>query len=715
MRKILIILFVSCSFYPLWSGNSWQVPFFESRPCIDGNGDDMVWGEALLLDEFYQTAPGDNTEPSSETLFRMGYDHENLYFLVQCFSNDHGTIRDFHCSRDKIYTTDRVFIFLDTFHSDQKAYYLGCNLNGEQADGIVQQDIDTTIDFYYRSAGRRTDYGFLLELALPFKSINYRSGKNVTWGFFIKRHIPAFNEEITSQPVRRGGGNYFDNYGEIHFDYLPSKLNLKIIPAVITDFKSFEDELNDFTEEDYRIEPELNLFLEPGSMITTTLTYNPDFNIIEADALEIEVNNRYAIYYPEKRPFFIEASNPYNTPIDIFYTRKIVDPKLGIKLSGTFGNKSLYVLGALDEDVPGEFFDQDFDGKKDVPFAFGAFSWKTGHKDDRLRMATSLRRYGKYDNYALNFDNNFRLNQEIDFSSQLTYSATELFKEEDNEIVSGYGYSSQLNYYNGTWYIHNFAKGISEDYRADLGFITETDINFLENRIEYQKHSETDKDLIRYMEVASTQTIKYDFSFEDIKHFYWEGMGGIFFNNKFEFWTGLEYMMENYKKKDFYLYYPWLSLEYDTYGKTGAKILAVAGRNIWFGGEKGETGTYRKVETSLYLRPLNAVDIELQHKYHETMDYYIARTYEFKTKLQFQQNFWFRLILQLRNNDIFILDEAERRFEVYPLFVYKPSANSALYLGASRGENEVYENKLKEMADSSITYFLKMSYTIEIF
>ena len=141
--------------------------------------------------------------------------------------------------------------------------------------------------------------------------IKYKSGKNVSWGGFIKRHIPDGPEEITSFPVRRGGGNFFDNYGIFKFEELPTNQNLKIIPSAIGTYSegkiSFADSLGNYQdilnfEKDF--EPELNIFYEPNSNLTMTATFNPDFNIIEADGLNVEVNLRYPIYYPEKRPFF---------------------------------------------------------------------------------------------------------------------------------------------------------------------------------------------------------------------------------------------------------------------------------------------------------------------------------------------------------------------------------------------------------------------------
>ena len=691
-----------------------NIPKFKKAPIIDGVINEGEWDEAVMWDTFFQVAPGDNTEPSEKTEFFMGYDDENLYFLAKCYAEDVGIIRDFHCSRDAIYTTDRIFIFLDTFHSNERAYYVGANPNGEQADGIVISDIDPSINLFFESGCNRTDYGYLVEISLPLKSIKYKSGKDVAWGGFMKRHIPERNEEITCFPVERGGGNFYDNYGIFRFENIPTNQNLKIIPAVTGNYTESKDNILDNREIEKELEPEINVFYEPNSFLTTTLTINPDFNIIEADALNIEVNNRFPIFYPEKRPFFIEQTNPFYTDLNIFYTRQIIAPEWGAKLSGTFGKYSVFGLAALDEKAPAErfFYEEEFEGKSaDTPFVFASIARKLDGGDSRIRLAGALRKFKEYENFVFNLDTNFRITNEINFEGQLAGSSN----EELNENTNGYGYAAELNFYNGTWFINNFAKGLTKDFTADLGFISETDINYFKNRIEYQIHAKTDEDKIRYMKIASTQAVKYNYDLSDVMEIYWEGMIGGIFKSTFEFWTGCEMMMIDYAGKDNRVYYPWLCLEYYPTKALGGEILLVDGENLWYGDE-AEIGDYRKLETTLFVRPTNNIDIEFRHKYHETVSFYIARTYETKVKFQFHKNFWVRAILQVTNNDVFAWDEKNKRIDFYPLFTYKPSANTAVYLGATRNKFESKPLSQRELLvdTEDTTYFLKMSYTFDL-
>ncbi len=711
MRKVFF-LFLLLMLGLLPAENIYDIPILSVAPSIDGRVDSDEWEETLKIEEFYQISPGDNMEPSERTEFFMGHDNKNLYFLVKCYVQDKSDIRNFHCSRDKLSTTDRVFIYLDTFNSMQKAYYIGANPNSEQADGIIVEGIDPSIDLFYNSRGRITDYGYLIEFSLPLKSIKYRSGSDVEWGLFVERHIPEKNEEISSFPVKRGGGNFYDNYGKIRFSELPSNLSLKVIPSLIGNYSKHENLLTDEIDEDQKIETELNLFFEPSSVVTATMTINPDFNIIEADALNIEVNNRYPTFCPEKRPFFIEGTNPFNTNINIFHTRQIIEPKWGAKISGSFGNYSFYTLAAIDDNAPGERFLPENTEFADTPFGFLAFSRKFNESDDQIRIAGTFRKFKDYENYLVNLDNNLRINDKLGFNGQLLFSSNEI--PEQKNLDYGFGYNAKLDYYNGTWYILNYAKAISKDLVADLGYIPEVDLSQIGNRMEFQIHAQTDQDFIRYLEIASIQNIKYDFDWKDIRSFYWEGMAGSLFKNNFQIWTGLEIMMENYMGKDYYMYYPWLNLQYYPIREIGGRLLFVDGKNLWFGDEKGKYGDYRKMETTLYFRPTRNIDIEFLQKYHETSSFYIARTLETKIKFQIHKNFWFRAIVQVMNNDLYALDIKDESIDIFPMFTFKPNANGALYLGASKNETRNYFEKNLDINTDNINYFLKISYTFDM-
>lgn len=724
MNKYFFVFLVLLAVFTLASKEIIEMPMISKVPVIDGIVTAGEWDKAVVWDEFYQTSPGENIKPSERTEVFLAYDKKNIYCMAKCYFDDMSRLRDNHCSRDQIFTTDRFYFFFDTFQSNDQAYYFGCNANGEQADGIMIDEIDPSIDIFFHSASGKNEEGYFLELALPLESIKYKSGKNVDWGVFFKRHIADGPEEVCGFPVPRGGGNFYDNYGILRFAELPSNLNLKLIPSITANHKQFNDRITDEKESDSDLQPELNIFFEPNSNLTFTATINPDFNIIEADGLEIDVNSRYPRYFQEKRPFFIEQSNPFNSDLIIFNTRNIVNPFWGGKLSGSVGGLSVYGLGANDEDVYGNRFGYADTLKSDAAFGFLSINKKLRNGNSFLRVAATMRRFDDFENYLISLDANNRFNDKIDADLQIVASSNEVLDEnEEIETEFGYGYSLDMDYYDGTWFMNLETNGITEYYTADLGYIYDKNSVFTKTRFEYQIHGETDEDLLRYLEIASTQHIKTMFDFSDIRAYYWEVMCGTQFNNDFSIWSGLEMEMDNYLDKDFYMYYPWMSLTYEPIKQLKANVLIVDGEALYYGYPSGEIGDYYKYESTLNIRPVNFFDLEFKQKYKEIADKFIARSYEAIAKLQFHRNFWVRAIVHVTNLDIFASDEHDEGFNIYPLFTYKPSSNTSIYLGAtdssSYGNEQVWDdgslsvnNNLYDSKDT--TYFLKLSYTFDV-
>lgn len=178
MNKSRLIILLLFSILILNAKTEIEIRYLNEKPIIDGVISSDEWEDAIKIDKFYQISPGDNAIPSSKTEAFMGYDDQNIYLMAKCYFNDLQRLRDFHCSRDHIYTTDRIFFFFDTFHSNEQAYYVGCNVNGEQADGIVIDNIAPSIDLYYQPQGSKTDFGYIVELKVPLKSLKYRSGED---------------------------------------------------------------------------------------------------------------------------------------------------------------------------------------------------------------------------------------------------------------------------------------------------------------------------------------------------------------------------------------------------------------------------------------------------------------------------------------------------------------------------------------------------------
>src|ERR1043166_3527511 len=211
------------------------VPRFEKPPTVDGKLDDEVWKSAALFKDFVQTNPGDNIAPSKPTEVMIGYDAKTLYIAFHCF-DEPDKIRATVAKRDDIFNEDNFRIYLDTFNDQRRAYILGWNPLGIQADGIMTEGsgTDFSVDIVMESKGMITSDGWPLEVAIPFKSLRYEAGKGKLWGIHVFRNIDRFNDEFDSwMPNSRDISSQLSQEGHLTgLENISTERTLEIIPSV---------------------------------------------------------------------------------------------------------------------------------------------------------------------------------------------------------------------------------------------------------------------------------------------------------------------------------------------------------------------------------------------------------------------------------------------------------------------------------------------------
>ena len=328
-----------------------KVPFFVQPPTIDGRLDNPIWKNGAVLERFFQFEPQEGASPSEKTVAYVGYDRKNLFIAVLCFDSRPREIRASLAQRDKFQGDDEITIYLDTFNDKKRAFVFKANPCGVQSDGVYSEitrrdrggweKVDYNWDTFFNTAAQIEDWGYALEMAIPFKSLRFPNTLTQVWGFQIIRTIPRKNEEITWYPRTRDVNGFLVQTGRIEITgQIEKGKNIEILP-VFTGAK----------QTGQKFEPEGGLNLKYGitSDLTADMTYNPDFSQIESDIPQNAVNQRYALYYPEKRPFFLEGKDFFDTPLELVYTRKIIDPGGGIKLTGKMGRTTLGFLSVLDQ------------------------------------------------------------------------------------------------------------------------------------------------------------------------------------------------------------------------------------------------------------------------------------------------------------------------------------------------------------------------------
>ncbi len=323
------------------------IPKLSHAPKIDGVLDNPIWTtEALKIEDFVQLSPKENGVPGEKTVAYLGYDEKNLYIAFRCFDRKASTVRCSVTGRDNILQDDWIVVFLDTFNEKRRAFSFFLNPIGVQMDMIRVEEggsdnMDGSWDTVFTSDGKLDPEGWTVEAAIPFKSLRFPNEEKKVWNLVLGRNLPRTGEVILWPTFsRKIPGLLSQGRGFVLPTPVERGRNLEVMP-VLTSLQREGDRLD--------VQPGVNLKYGVSSNMTADLTVNPDFSHIEADAPQIDYNLRYALRYPEKRPFFLEGMEIFKSPdIETVYTRRIMDPLAGAKLSGKAGRFAYGILSSYD-------------------------------------------------------------------------------------------------------------------------------------------------------------------------------------------------------------------------------------------------------------------------------------------------------------------------------------------------------------------------------
>jgi hypothetical protein len=313
---------------------------------------------------FLQRNPHDGEKISEETAAYLGYDQKNLYVAFVCF-DDPKKVRGRMSRREDIYDDDEVEVMLDTFHDRRRAYAFQTTPLGVQWDAIwteasrgeVNGNFDTSFDTVWDSRGKVTSQGFVVLMAIPFKSLRFPASKEQEWGIILYRGIVRKNEDAfwpqISYKMEGRLGQAATLYG---LEGISPGRSIELIPyGVMRSFRGLNtlDPANPyFQHADVQGQPGMDAKFVIHDHFVLDMTANPDFSQVESEDPQITVNQRFEVYFPEKRPFFLENEDYFRTPLDLFFTRNIEDPSAGIRLTGKEGPYSVGLM-ATDDRAPG--------------------------------------------------------------------------------------------------------------------------------------------------------------------------------------------------------------------------------------------------------------------------------------------------------------------------------------------------------------------------
>jgi len=327
---------------------------------VDGTLNEPVWRTAAVLTGFSLYEPVDGRPAPDSTEVLVWYSPTAIHFGIRAFE-PHGTVRATLAERDRIGADDYVELHLDTFRERRRAFVFMVNPLGVQADGtksegggfipganVAPGQNDLSADFIWESKGRLTDWGYEVEIRIPFNSLRYPMGGTQSWGMQVNRHVQHSGYAETWTPALKGAASFIAQAGLI--TDLTGMQHGQVL-ALNPELTSTISGSPAGTNWSYNAKQQLggNVRWGIGSNFVVNGTIRPDFSQVEADASQIAADARFALFYPERRPFFVEGSDQFNVPNTLVYMRRIVQPDAAVKVTGKVGRADLAVLSAIDQ------------------------------------------------------------------------------------------------------------------------------------------------------------------------------------------------------------------------------------------------------------------------------------------------------------------------------------------------------------------------------
>lgn len=349
-------------------GTSVSVPRLAGEVTVDGALVEPMWGDAAVLTGFSQFTPVDGEAAADSTEVLVWYSPSAMHIGVRAFAPA-GTVRSTLPQRDRIFGDDNVQLYLSTFGVGRQATFLAVNPIGVQADGAVNESgrgagcngfncavssregPDLSQDFVWQSSGRLTDYGYEVEIVIPLKSIRFQSSERQTWGINVLRVVQARGQEQSWAPARLAESSFLQQSGRlVDLDGLRAGRVIDVVPTMTSSVRGTPTAPGSAWEYNGG-KPEFGGHVRWGVTPNLTLnaTANPDFSQVEADAGQFSFDPRQALFFGERRPFFLDGNEQFQVPNNLIYTRRIVQPVFATKLTGKTAGTQVGVLAAIDD------------------------------------------------------------------------------------------------------------------------------------------------------------------------------------------------------------------------------------------------------------------------------------------------------------------------------------------------------------------------------
>lgn len=472
-----------------------NIPRITNPPTIDGVVEANEWKEATRIPVNIEVEPGDNLEAQVFAEALLMENGEALYIAYIAEDPEPNQIRGFYQDRDTGWNGDWIGITLDTFNDERRAFGFYVNPLGVQMDSIhddVNQREDESWNGIWDSVGQITENGYTVEVSIPLKQLRFAETDSIqTWGVEILRQYPRDRVTmISSQEMDRDVSCYLCQISKMQgFDDLEPTRNLEIIPTVTAlSIENRDPIIDDWEREDFDPEGSLDVRWGITQDIYLNATINPDFSQVEADSTRLDVNNTFSLFFPERRTFFLDGADYFDTYENLVHTRNIASPEYGLKLTGKTGDHTYGVVAANDETtsfiIPKSLSSR-IASIKDMKskVAIGRYRMDLFENSTIGALVTDRRGSG-YNNTVVSIDASLRPTDSDTISIQSMYSSSDyplMIQDQYSQESSISDHSHVIEYQHNDrrwdWRLGYYDWG--DEFRADLGFINRVDFKHI--------------------------------------------------------------------------------------------------------------------------------------------------------------------------------------------------------------------------------------------
>jgi hypothetical protein len=451
-----------------------RLPRLSAPPTIEDVVAGRIPEDMARVTGFVQREPGDGVPVSRATSAYAGYDDESLYVIFVCRETP-GAVRAHMAKRETIDGDDMVAVFIDTFNDHRHAYGFYVNPLGIQMDALITdgQEDDSSFDTLWHSEGRVTPDGFVARLAIPFRSLRFAGSKVQSWGIGFGRFLPTRNEQSFWPFVTKKVSNAVAQLADVDgLEGISPGRNLQFIPYTAFTGSRYLDESALAYGDKREGRAGLDAKMVIKDALTLDVAINPDFSQVESDEPQVTINQRFEVQFPEKRPFFIENSSYFRTPEELFFSRRIADPRFGARLTGRAGKWTVAGL-VMDDRAPGEQADvpHDAEGRATL-VAVGRVVREFGRQSTAGVLVTS-RDFGASSNRVASADLRLRLGDNWVVGGQAIASRTTAL---DGTTLAGPAFVLGASYDSRAFQLESKYTDRSPGFRSQVGFIPRSDI-----------------------------------------------------------------------------------------------------------------------------------------------------------------------------------------------------------------------------------------------